>query len=52
MMQRDERVRRRHLSYLLKGVGHFKHKFQGEGVLFTNEFWRLESLGYHVVLFV
>jgi len=27
----------------LKGVGHFKRKFQGEGGSSTNEFWRQKT---------
>ena len=35
------------------GVGHFKHKFQGEGGRTPTNFGvrKLESLGYHAVLF-
>ena len=37
----------------LKGVGHFERKFQGKGASPPTNFdvRKLDSLGYHVVLF-
>jgi len=36
----------------LKGVGHFERKFQGEGVVHQRILASVESLVYHVVLFL